>query len=497
MSSASPKVYEYRGTAYRQNVDAGTPWILSFVAIAEELVEWAGIPRRSDDNLAGFQRAYDPARVAKAKSFFDIPQNQSPTAIIVGIHPSDEAIVSLTLDDAAATICGFTLRVTHDSRLDLADAVPTIRRHIAQRLAVEGPDIAVPDELEDTTKDDAPEDGDKEEIELGRSLLHELDRRLDDIAWRTSNAEALLDMAKPATVIDGQHRLKGAEKCERGIPFTVCALWNCQWAEQVFQFTVVNYTQHGIPDQFITANAALSLTQSELLFLQRRLVQAGVNVVEYDLMKVVQFHDESPFKELVNLTERKDPSKIGYKTMVRLANAWYGAKHPVFRLLLTHLYPNIPAKNAHKQRLTKWKEDDWGLFFLDFWKIAHDTYAAQPAHDSAYTLWSVGHSNLIVAIVLYEFQQAFFDNLNAQDEEFFVPRASGLDEIHDEFREKLKRRARKFVEYFPADFFARPWGFSSLSIGPGRKALQDAFQRLVNQKGQYQYEKSALITGQT
>src|SRR5262249_8576200 len=160
--------------------------------------------------------------------------------------------------------------------------------------------------------------------------------------------------------------------------------------------------QHGIPDQFITNNASLSLTQLELNALQDRLVQAGVNVIEYELMKIVNFHSDSPFKDLVNLTEKKDPDKIGYKTMVRLASAWFFAKHQVFKMVLPALYPDLPGKRGHKQRVVRWKREDWGLFFLDFWQIVHKQYGDTPSHQPGKVLWQVGHSNLVIAIVLYE-----------------------------------------------------------------------------------------------
>ena len=50
-------IYTYQGVAYKQNSDAQTPWIVSFVASAEEIREWASIPRRgkSEDGQIGFQ----------------------------------------------------------------------------------------------------------------------------------------------------------------------------------------------------------------------------------------------------------------------------------------------------------------------------------------------------------------------------------------------------------------------------------------------------------
>lgn len=47
----------YPGFAFRQGMSASAPLIVSFVAPAEEVIDWAGMPRRSaDDAMAGFQR---------------------------------------------------------------------------------------------------------------------------------------------------------------------------------------------------------------------------------------------------------------------------------------------------------------------------------------------------------------------------------------------------------------------------------------------------------
>lgn len=502
------KKISYRGFAYRQGTSQESPLIVSFVAPAEEVVDWAGMPRRSaDDEMAGFQRAYDDSRVEKAKEFFKVGKNQSPTAIVVGLHPSDHAATAPQIDfdpdtpsDAPIRPC--TLTIWYPESGD--DTIARVRSLIERRLSATDSDderFAEPEAQAGEDSEEAEDDGDldeknEDEIELGRSLLLRLAKRLEEPEWCAQNADALVDLAKPATVLDGQHRLKGAERCERNIPFAVCALVDCSWAEQVFQFTVINYTHKGIPDQFITNNAALSLTQGELLELQGRLVQAGVKVVEYELMKVVHFHNESPFKDLVNLTEKKDPARIGYKTMVRLARAWHDAKHPVFRVILPALYPDLPHKRQHKERIMRWWASDWGLFFLDFWRVVHDAYGHHRSHEEGHRLWDVGHSQLIVAIVLFEFQAAFLDALNQQDEDYFS--LAGFDspeERQREMRERVQKRVRKFVEWFEPSFFATRWAHRSLSIGPGRKALSECFLQLVRTKGGFRYLNSQLFTG--
>lgn len=225
---------------------------------------------------------------------------------------------------------------------------------------------------------------------------------------------------------------------------------DCPWSEQVFQFTVINYTAKGIPDQFITANASLSLTEAELVTLKERFTQAGVRVREYDLMQIVQFDERSPFRNLINLSEKADSSKIGYKTMIRVAKGWHDAKSQGLQLVLSKLYPEIQGRSAKakKERLEKWRGDDWGNFFLDFWNTIYEHYKNHPSHEDGFNLWEVGHSNLIIAIVLFEFQEVFFQfSLNSlEPEDFEEGDTEGI-------QRKLKQRAKNFAERIPAEFF--------------------------------------------
>lgn len=280
--------FSYAGTAYRQSASEDAPWLVAFVASAEELLAWAGIPSRTAGSEMGFQRVEDEMRVQRTKEFFDLPPNQSPTAIIVGIHPAfNSAGESPPLNDQTRAVrlelggsegpirpCKLLVKVAERAP---GDAAETLRVQLLSRLAANanagGSEPTVDagssdeDDLDENggpTNEGDDEDNDADEVELASSVMERLVAHLSDSDWIDTNRDAILDLAKPATIIDGQHRLRGASLCERGIPFIVCALFDCDWKEQVFQFTVVNYTQKGIPDQFITANAALSLTNGEL-----------------------------------------------------------------------------------------------------------------------------------------------------------------------------------------------------------------------------------------
>lgn len=492
----------YRGFAYRQGSSPEAPWVVSFVAAAEDLYEWAGIPRRRDLET-GFQRIDDPARVKATKRFFEFEGglNQSPTAIVLGIHkpsPGTAPLVTLNLGDALFDqVRSCTLTVTLDES-SVEQLAARVGAQIAARLQEDDAQRATAEAAEEAEEEPAEEPEDEEGepvIELGRSRLDELSRRLADSEWVRGNEDVVRDLAKPATVIDGQHRLLGARACERRIPFSVCAIIDCPWHEQVFQFTVMNYTQEGIPDKFITANAALSLTKGELDRLKARLQQADVKVLEYDLMQIVQFDPKSPFYERVDLSERSDPEKIGYKTMIRVAKAWYNASDWALKLALQKMYRQISGKGQRARQLELWRAEDWGGFFVDFWGIIREQYGSKPSHVAGKTLWDVGFSQLTVAIVLLELQAKFLEDLNNQDDEYFQVEGETLEQRREQMRDKLRQRAVKFATYIPADFFSRKWATTSLNTSAGRMALADVLGELHKSKGKYRWESHPLVTG--
>src|SRR5690348_11972457 len=71
--------------AFRQQKDA--PVQVAFVAHSREILEWAGVPRKSDGLLTGYQRFKDDVRITQdIVRFFQDPRNCSPTAIIVALR---------------------------------------------------------------------------------------------------------------------------------------------------------------------------------------------------------------------------------------------------------------------------------------------------------------------------------------------------------------------------------------------------------------------------
>ncbi len=215
------KTLEYSATAYRQALNPDAPWLISFVAPAEEVHTWAGIPRKTDNTLTGFQRPDEEPRVLKAKDYFSqFTTNQSPTSLVLGIHQQSNGrrLVDLQFEDQDEdkSVRSCKLIIALDEDEPLADAVERLKAQIRSRIAYTS-DIENDVELlednqgEETTTEDADSDFvDNEEIELGKSLLQNLLIKLDDPLWCKDNETHLRDLAKPATIIDGQHRNRNA-----------------------------------------------------------------------------------------------------------------------------------------------------------------------------------------------------------------------------------------------------------------------------------------------
>lgn len=501
--------YEYNCIAYRQSLAPKAPWLISFVAPAEELLIWAGIPRRADEKEIGFQRAEDPKRVDRAKNFFQMAgNNQSPTSLVVGIHPqSDERnrFVDLVFcdenNDSYIRNCKLVVNLPEAESIERV--VERIKSQVNYRLDNEEgevdseSDINESNDNEENNDDEPNEDSEDDlkssdrEIEIGRSILGKFMEKLENPVWCENNQNDLREIAKPATIIDGQHRVLGAAKCERNIPFSICAIYDCEWPEQVYQFTVVNYTAKGIPDQFITANAAMSLTRDELDTLEQRLSQAGVKVVEYELMRIINFDDRSPFYDLVNLTEKSDNTKIGYKTMIKIARSWYAGKNNAVKKIIKNIYPDITGKQEALKKLERWKDGDWGIFFITFWNAVKNKYKSDLDYRGK-NLFEVG-SNLTIAIVLFELQERFLINLNSQSDSFFAPKSEAT--AFEDLRQAVETRVNELLEYIPPRFFAIKWETKSLNTGAGRDVLQSALRELVESSGSFKYGNCRLVTG--
>lgn len=298
------KTFNYNVFAFRQQEKS--PIQVAFVAHAGQMLEWVGVPRKSDELLTGYQRFLDKDRIDKEiLPFFQDPKNSSPTAIILALR-KDSGLGSCILQNSdvpVGEVISTVLTINLDDAAIASDSVfHSAKEYVEARLNRDGVASAQPEieedeqDIEEDDDDESLSDNGNEDsqqvIHLGTGTLQKMKELLNDQAnWSNSNfREAIIDYVKHAFIIDGQHRITtGAKLGMNGLPFIVCGLYDAAWEEQVFQFTVVNLKPKRIPPSVIASIAGLSLTRTERELVERRLRQAKIDVGDATIMSLIAF----------------------------------------------------------------------------------------------------------------------------------------------------------------------------------------------------------------
>jgi hypothetical protein len=502
------------GYTYRQN--ASSPLTFTFVRGVGDVTSWCGVPRKTSDGQMGYQRHLEPGRKDDISRYFNFPENSSPTSIVLGFYPGSttieifdeeegnwialpeerdngrigpdiEELLAMTMADADADA-----DVDADADADAAGAadyrdqirrtritfedpgdktVQVIAEELLQRLrerlpalvaeAAAGANVAVDgeDEEDEEEEDEEEEDeSDEDNIEFGKTQVIQLIEYLQDPDFVAANEELIRDLGMPALVIDGQHRLFGAESIGN-IPFTFVSILEADWREQVFQFCVINKCAKAVDDDVITSNAALSLTGTELSEVEARLTVAGFNIEKVDIMRRCFIDENAPFHGMVTMpgnTADENRPLLGSKQIVKLAkNPWRNGKGSFLTEMRKELYG---AGTPAGERTLMWKESgDWARAFNLFWDIISQEYAVygdsphEPMKGLGEQHWGLpqGESNLAKTGCLQAITTAFTTILN---ESFTSAKADhGINEFNhpnhvgENAWQTLERRIRAIV----------------------------------------------------
>src|SRR6267142_4291841 len=142
-SEVRMKEYTYQVVAFRQQEDS--PIQVAFVAHTAEVLEWAGVPRKSDELLTGYQRFIDSSRInTQIVPFFQDRHNSSPTSIVLALR-RDSGLGRCTLDNPtvpAGEVVNTVLRIQiDDTDLNTDNLFIKALEYVNDRLAG-SPDIA-------------------------------------------------------------------------------------------------------------------------------------------------------------------------------------------------------------------------------------------------------------------------------------------------------------------------------------------------------------------
>jgi hypothetical protein len=267
--------------------------------------------------------------------------------------------------------------------------------------------------------------------------------------------------ARPATIVDGQHRVWGAYHSDRSpIIFNVCAIKDTTWIEQVFQFVVLNKLAKPISTSFLTGLLNTSLTNSEVRDIEVRLENIGVDNKDRKIVKYLNYDERSPFLGMIaeagEVTGIDNSGRLSDKGMIRLAKRW--TQIGGTKLEIQMFFQVLGAGNLTTAR-KRWKDyETWVPYFFTFWQVIKDRYQKDGIwiKDTDYSL--------LYIVTMHAMQDMFLENLADANYSF---------NDMDDFR----RRVSIFFADVPGTFF-QGWEATGLQSGDGPSYIKEAVGKL-------------------
>lgn len=520
--------YQYDGGPERRDGK-----LVSFSAPAKEIMLWAGVPRKGWTLRALYQRLLDTSRISQVGSFFT-PQpgakigNLSPTAVTIALMSSISRIPDVP------------------GAFELTLPMPEPPRITGGRNQIEG-------ELARLAKHLLPSHLDRftgemrtllERYALGSIDRSELDEHLpqeeyvgqfvaDLVALASAPGtflgerglngpddalqllDALFELSKPALIVDGQHRVfGGAEAGGPPVNFLVCAVPECSWEEQAFQFVVINEAAEPVDVTVLYDIFGSSLTRDEAEGVRRRLGKSGKDV-ERRIAAVIAYRDpESPFFNMVQLRVEDLPPNVepylSPRLIVELIDGSRSCK--AFRSdpeFIRHVVLPSLGNGASVEDWKGWYDGTWRRYWYALWQAVRDYFNSGES-----PLWRpTVRTNLTKGVTLKVLQDVLLEEMISQarsaDEQVVRLRDIGVEEQKiEQFLEELRlpetpeefrtRVKSQFLDGFPIKFFERTW-VKSLDTAAGMEALRtvlkETWSSYVGRGGtrKYPYWKNAQV----
>ncbi len=442
----------------QQKPDA--PTMYSAVVDAEETLQWADVPRKKDDYMAGYQRDLDDRHQNIRDYLTTSSNNIIPGAVLIGV---DENAVSIEENGDVAT-----LTIDHGS----ADTQTLLREQFEafynrldedEKAFVDGEISNDPTEREDGV--------------IPASHLAELTKELKEAKEDWDNLDPdrqevvenyLEGVALPGNIIDGQHRLWGAKEVDPfDVTFPAVIIPGLEDPEEVFQFYVLNSKASPLSRDQLHAVVSTSLTNGELEVLFERFKQTGVHAREAKLSYRMHRHNESPFQGLIDfgLSDSRGIIKesIAFslvRTFVKLGDSYQ------------RLYNGVD----------EWEDDpdfDYRFqTFLVFWNAVtnnyDDAWTAALEPDATKT-----ERQITQKIALDTLQEFVLDRLKLLNTSLMASHSEdALFADHD----VLANGVEMVLADLPEEFFTRKWTETSLNTHQGREFFREQMEKAANDR---------------
>ncbi|MBW4504761.1 MAG: hypothetical protein KME57_35750 [Scytonema hyalinum WJT4-NPBG1] len=510
------QTYKYLGMKYSQG-DASTE-LISFCAAADDIVAWGGVPAKNERFHGGFQRALSP-RYKKIIDFFNSNQT-SPGAVVVAFRENELKCENLAVPSSWGSaqlsyqpqLVQISFEVEDDEGVSLEDLRKKVAALLASRVGVDSTSLAgsandLDSDSEESDTDtvsaesqNGDDDSSDEEIDVGQSKLRSFyefiadDQKVSE--WiQSENAKISLVKAKgilsqsekeyvlftpeeklkgtlksllrPAMIVDGQHRVNGANESDKDqVVFTVCAIKDADWVEQVFQFVVLNKMARPISKDFLTELLNTSLTNSEISEIDKKLDSIGIRNSDRIIHKYINHDPRSPFTGMV--AEASEASgfeksgKLSQQGMLTVAKRWRMIDKAGKNLEMNMFVPALGDLSLTLAR-KKWKNHEvWVPYFFEFWRVLKERYT-----DEQVWVKAPGF-HLLYIVTLQALQDVFLESKAEGDARF-----TSLEHFSEQVKE--------FFELVPGAFF-QGWTATGLQSGTGWSDIKNAIRAF--RKGQ-------------
>lgn len=440
----------------------GAPPFYVTAGPARQLLEWCDIPRAKADYMAGYQRALNTARSSSLTEYLRIsPSNIVPGAVIIAV---DSDYVTIADGPQVSEI---TIR---DDERSFEEKLQELFGSFSTRLSneeLESADIEFSaDEWEEEEDDEASEPSSYLAL-LTRELRGAVENWDGLDVERQQAIRSFIDgVSKPGLIIDGQHRVNGAAGVEIDVQLPIVLVPGLQYAEQVFQFYVLNSKARPLRPTELRRIVSTSLTNQEIKDLFQRFQQAGVDPDAARWTHELNTRQDSPFLHRIDFGYGMPGAIIKENVADQLARAFVKMPPRRYKKLLIPLGDSWKTDHGHRLNIFFW-----------FWRAIKDEYEATWAAAEKAADQGALH-NLFKKVALVTLQSFVLDRfvtaLSYRGESAPPPFSS---------EEEVRRLVSQTLDHLPGEFFDREWKMTQIDTSEGRKELYEAMEEVHKNQG--------------
>jgi hypothetical protein len=513
---------EYEAIAFKQT--ASSDLTVSFCAKANEINIWAGIPQKKNfDNVesSGFQRNIKTERMKSLISFYSNEKNIIQNPLLCASRNSNDwnkggvfFIADLENNNERVQKGKVLIKYDDYSQYFLKDILVLFKETLEERIPLLS-ETAINQSLLEQLKalfysnDEYTEreNNEVERVELESShitdlwqevscrieILNNVREDLDEIIG--FDKESIISYLLPATIVDGQHRLKGAiahletifsspevqdevealivsgigaeaanvqitNKFVRNLPISLILCDDP--AEHVFQFVVVNQKATPINTALLGTIVSTSLSNEELERVSHRLKDADIPLEDSKAVSFATRNISSPFYNLVQTgIAGENAGKLPWtvmKSLVSIIKDLKGAKFfsETDRTDYSDLWKRkllakseIVAGDDLEEKLENWSSDSgvWKEVFITFWDKIKKEFASDDDNERK-NYWGNTDSNLYNKISLMILIADFFRFIS-EGRGIALSSIGELEEVMDEWLYGIDR------SYFDREWLLR------------------------------------------